>query len=269
MNNTIERRVFAADMTLRAAPRGSKSPGVLTGYAAKFMSYSQDLGGFKERIKPGAFTRALKEGQDIRCLMNHDPNHILGRTKSGTLSLTQDSLGLRFSCTLPDTQLGRDLHTSVSRGDISQCSFAFKVPDGGDTWGEDTDENGNKFACRLLTDVNVFDVSAVCYPAYLDTNVSANAIDPEDEDEGESEFNCVKVSPRALVEARRRGGHAPAAPAKRELMTELERAELRGKRFAAEDHAAYLQEVAESNRPRTIDPFLDAIRKEQARANRK
>jgi HK97 family phage prohead protease len=200
-----ERRVVVSNMSLRAAPAGSDSPGILNGYAAKFNSYSQDLGGFKERINPKAFTRALAEGQDVRFLQDHNSSHILGRTKAGTLSLTQDQVGLRFSVILPNTQLGRDLHTSISRGDISQCSFAFKVPDGGDAWSKDTDEDGNEFACRELHDVDLFDVSAVTYPAYLDTNVQADAINPIN-------VSSLQVSPRALMEARSVSVHVPKQP---------------------------------------------------------
>lgn len=200
MNTTVERRLLTADLTLRAAPAGSNSPGILSGYAAKFGKYSQDLGGFKEKIRFGAFTRALAEKQDVRFLFNHDPNHVLGRTTSGTLFLSQDSVGLHFRVTLPNTQTGKDLQESVRRGDISQCSFAFKVADGGDVWGKDKDENGITFACRELLDVDLFDCSAVCYPAYLDTNVDSFLL---------TDASSLVVSPRALQEARSRGGYRP------------------------------------------------------------
>ncbi len=61
----------------------------LEGTAISYDTLSQDVGGFRERIMPGAFTRSLKEGADVKCLMNHDPNFLLGRTKSGTLQLAQ------------------------------------------------------------------------------------------------------------------------------------------------------------------------------------
>ncbi len=201
MNTTFERRVVVADLTLRAAPKGSKSPGRLAGYAAKFNVYSQDLGGFREKIRPGAFKRSLAEGADIRALFNHDPSQVLGRTKSGTLSVSEDSVGLRFVVDLPNTQLGRDLHESISRGDVTQCSFAFKVPMGGESWGKDQDENGQQFVTREVSDADLFDVSAVTYPAYLDTNVSA--LTPSN-----LNVSSIRVSEGALLEARSRGGHA-------------------------------------------------------------
>jgi len=174
MRHEIERRVFASPLSLRAAPAGTDSPGILEGYAAKFNSDSHDLGGFIETIAPGAFDRALREKQDVRCLYNHGPNFVLGRYPR-TLGLSVDSVGLRFMCTLPPTEPGKMVHTLVSRGDVTQCSFAFKVADGGDEWDY-------KRARRTLRDVNLFDVSAVVYPAYEDTSVSARSrrITPED-----------------------------------------------------------------------------------------
>jgi len=171
-----EQRTYRG-VNLRAVGDGTTEPMMLQGYAAIFGSYSHDLGGFREKIKPGAFQRAISEKQDVRFLMNHDPNVVLGRTKSGTLVLREDDKGLFFRVNLPDTQAARDLHTSIGRGDMDQCSFSFKVVDGGQTWGEDKDSSGY-FATREVSNVDLFDVSAVTYPAYEDTSVSARELIP-------------------------------------------------------------------------------------------
>ena len=113
---------FLAKAEVRAKDDGAK---VITGYAAMFNSPSQDLGGFIEVIKPGAFTKSLANGADVRCLFNHSEDMILGRTTAGTLRLIEDNVGLRFECDLPDTSYANDLHTSIKRGDINQCSFGF------------------------------------------------------------------------------------------------------------------------------------------------
>src|SRR5258708_33353864 len=102
--------------TLRAQIRAAGDEGALMrlqGHAATFNSYSQDLGGFKERILPGAFTTCLAQGADVRFLQNHDPNFVMGRTPSHTLRLREDSEGLAFHVILPGTHQARGLYTTV------------------------------------------------------------------------------------------------------------------------------------------------------------
>jgi HK97 family phage prohead protease len=137
----------------------------LTGYAAKYNAMSDDLGGFREIIKPGAFRRAVEEKQDVRLLFNHESDNILARTKSGTMTLEDDAVGLRFEAKLPDTQLARDLATSVERGDIDGMSFGFKTVR--DEWEFKT---GGEI--RHLLDVDLFDIGPVTFPAYPDTDVA-------------------------------------------------------------------------------------------------
>ena len=133
------------------------------GYAAVFNELSEDLGGFRERISPGAFGESVLQ-DDVRALFNHDPNYVIGRNKSGTLRLLEDEKGLYFEAEAPDTQWARDLKASVDRGDINQCSFGFIAKE--DDWqmegGADT---------RTLQRCQLFDVSIVTYPAYTGTNV--------------------------------------------------------------------------------------------------
>jgi uncharacterized protein len=169
--STIETR-YATE--LRVAPGDEM---VLQGYAATFNSLSKDLGGFREMIAPGAFTRALAEKQDVRCLFNHSADKVLGRTAAGTLVLAQDEKGLSFRCQLDPKQTAhRDLHASVARGDINECSFAFSPNgDSGDAWENRKDADGSWYIARTLKDVNLFDVSAVTHPAYNGTTVAARA----------------------------------------------------------------------------------------------
>ncbi len=163
---------------MRAMGEGDEM--ALVGYAAKFNSPSKqmtDKSGiqFVEMIAPGAFTRAIAEKQDVRCLFNHNNDRVLGRTSSGTLVLSQDDKGLAFRCALDPTNTEhRNLHASVKRGDISECSFAF-APNGeeGDDWQDTRSASGSWMLKRTLKDVNLFDVSAVTHPAYNDTSVSA------------------------------------------------------------------------------------------------
>jgi len=97
----------------------------LTGYIARFNSLSADLGGFSEKITPGCFASSISSTAPIRALVNHNTDHCIGNTASGTLQLHEDDKGLSFSCELPDTQAARDLKVSVTRGDVTGASFGF------------------------------------------------------------------------------------------------------------------------------------------------
>ena len=159
----MERRYVDAE--LRAADDGGRRR--LSGYAAVFDSQSEDLGGFREVIKPGAFKRALATKPDVKALFNHDPNRVLGRTTNGTLALVEDERGLRVDITLPETATAEEVHALVRGGYVSQMSFAFSVGAEGEQWNK---------RLRTLTDVDLFDVSVVTDPAYRATEVSARAL---------------------------------------------------------------------------------------------
>ena len=154
----MERRKFKTDGICRDS---SKS---LTGYAAKFYKETE-LSKFCEMIVPGAFRETIKK-DDIKALLNHDKNYVLGRNKSGTLTLAEDGIGLKVAIILPDTQDGRDLAVSIERGDINQMSFAFKVRD--EEWIKRTGQKD----LRKLRKVQLFDVSVVTFPAYENTDIS-------------------------------------------------------------------------------------------------
>lgn len=139
----------------------------LVGYATKYGNF-YDLGWFKERIQEGAFDDVLDD--DVRCLKNHDPNLILGRTTNDTLRMESNSAGLKFTNDMPDTSVGRDTLEEVRRGDISGCSFAFIVAE--DEWKYFEDDD--KLAERTITKIGqLFDVGPVVYPANPKTTVDA------------------------------------------------------------------------------------------------
>lgn len=176
MQSTMERRFRPSKLEVRA---GSKDgAGALSGYAACFNCLSDDLGGFKERLAPGCFDRALRENHDVRMLVNHSPSEILGRTTNGTLQLGVDQNGLKFRCELPDTSFARDIFALVSRGDLTQCSFGFQVreQDWSDELDEDEDGESRTIMIRIVRDLNLLDASVVTYAAYPQTSVSA--VDP-------------------------------------------------------------------------------------------
>lgn len=165
-----ERRTYTVE--LRAdTPEGGKP--VMRGIAAMFNSMSEDLGGFREQIAPGAFKSALGNS-DVRALFNHDPSMILGRTVSGTLRLSETDQGLEFECDAPDTSYARDLMESMKRGDISQCSFGFSVDCGGDTWQKD---DAGQWTRTIHVVSRLYDVSPVTYPAYPETSCAMRSLE--------------------------------------------------------------------------------------------
>ena len=173
MSNKLERRMYSAQFR---AVKDDGKPTKLEGYAAVFDQPSEDLGGFREIIKPGAFARTLKEGADVRALFNHDPNFPLARTKdggkTGTLRLSEDKQGLKCSIDMPDTQAARDLMALVEAGVVDQMSFGFYVRE--QNWNMVTDGKESE-EMREILDVELFDVSAVTYPAYPQTSLEARS----------------------------------------------------------------------------------------------
>ncbi len=126
----------------------------LCGYAAVYGVESADLGGFRERIAPGAFAGVLDA--DVRCLLNHDPSSVLARSKSGTLRLSDEQRGLRFEADLPDSPLGENVREAVRRGDIDGASFRFVV--GEESW------NGEVRTVQSVKELQ--DVTVATYGAY-------------------------------------------------------------------------------------------------------
>lgn len=175
----IERRAFAIEFRVE----GDEKPKI-RGYAAVFNKMSDLLGGFREKIAPGAFKRTLKQA-DVRALFNHDPDNVLGRTKNETLSLREDDKGLWMEIEPPDTAQARDVMTLIQRGDVDQASFAFRVIK--DTW---TNQGDGETPIRTLDEVQLFDVSAVTYPAYPQTSVDVRARMTED-----GQFTVLKTYP--------------------------------------------------------------------------
>lgn len=161
-----EIRTVSAEMRIMDA---DGAPVKIMGHAALFDTLSEDLGGFREKIKRSAFTQAILT-DDVRALFNHDPNMVLGRNRAGTLHLTEDERGLAFVIDPPDTSFARDLVISLRRGDVSQMSFGFQTVT--DTWDMMDGET-----IRTLIEVRLFDVSPVTYPAYPQTEAALRSLE--------------------------------------------------------------------------------------------
>jgi HK97 family phage prohead protease len=159
-----ETRNFDADFEVRAEGDGM----TFVGYAAKFNSPSEDLGGFIETIEPGAFKRSLRARGNVMLLVNHDSGRVLASTRSGTMRLMEDSVGLRVEADLPNTTDGRDMAELLRRGDLSKMSFGFSVMK--DSWNSDMTQ-------RTLKSVKLFEASIVSFPAYTATEAMVRSLD--------------------------------------------------------------------------------------------
>jgi len=146
------------------------------GYAAVFSTPVEIVRGLREQVAPGAFAKSIGV-DDVRGLLNHDPNYVLGRTSSGTLRLMEDATGLRFEVDPPDTQWARDLMVTMRRRDVSGGSFGFRVVK--DSWEHlpDGDE------LRTIEEAKLLDVSVVTYPAYPATQTHVRSVAGIDLDE--------------------------------------------------------------------------------------
>lgn len=167
----IEKRMFDAEALTVHRRDDGKTP-MMRGHAAVFNELSGDLGGFREQIIPGAFAEAI-ETDDVRALINHDSNFVLGRNRAGTLAMREDVRGLAVEITPPDTAFARDLIVSMERGDVTQMSFAFRIRPNGEDWAK----NDDGVWVRSVKRVRLYDVSVVTYPAYTQTDVAMRSLD--------------------------------------------------------------------------------------------
>jgi HK97 family phage prohead protease len=176
-----------------------QSSSYLVGLSSAFNEWTSivDFPDYKVReiVRPGAFSAALAERQDVRSLFNHDPNFVLGRTTSGTLSLREVDRGLLAETRLSDSATVRDLVLlPVQRGDITGQSFAFLPRNRGN--GETTVDRGDgrmmirrageritievrdgvEYVDRELLSVDLFDVTVATYPAYSGTSVGVRGL---------------------------------------------------------------------------------------------
>ena len=162
----IERRDISfeempdAELTIETRASGQTA---IVGYAAVYNRLSLDLGGFREMILPGAFDKVLarqRGKQDVIAVFNHDPNILLGRTSSGTLEVSSDDKGLKYSVTPPAERA--DIISLILRKDLRGSSFAFTVSKDSESFSSDA--NG---AVRSIREVSgLYDVGPVVNPAY-------------------------------------------------------------------------------------------------------
>ena len=186
---------------------------VIEGYAAVFDSPTIiDYGSvaFEEVIARGAFRKFLNTGADIICQADHcgEP---LGRISNNTLTVQEDTRGVKYRCVLPDTNHGRDTWELVQRGDYPGCSFTFYINENGDTWERNAPRPANVKAAdwwgrRIIAEfAEIIDIGPVTWPAYTDTTVQvAQPVEDLHDD-------AVDTAERSAVQRRRRARAAAMA----------------------------------------------------------
>ena len=181
--------------------KGSADAPSLVGCAIPYEVRSKPVLWFQEVIARGAASRALKQQQDVRALINHDPTLVLGRTKSGTLKLTEDDKGVHFEIQPPATSYARDLVESVRRGDIGGASFRFRVPPGGEEW---EGARVGLMETRRVKDMDLADISIVTFPSYPETHIAMRSWENWKEESATIEVPIpdVKLTQLKLMEMR-------------------------------------------------------------------
>lgn len=157
MSKTIER--FAMPMQLDEPQDGKP---VIAGYAIKWDSPSQDLGGFRRVFAKGCFTESLASGQEVMALYAHEDNDLVGRQANGSLRIIEDETGLRYELDPPafDPKFcGRIASKLVDKVSVG-------VTDASSEWTEGADG----LALRTITQATLVEISFTAYPAFTDTS---------------------------------------------------------------------------------------------------
>lgn len=160
------REIHFFEFELEMDTRAGDSANTIRGYALKWNSLSEDLGGFKEQFVRGAFANSLRKNP-VFAFWSHDTSKVLGSTRNGSLELKEDDLGLNFKVTLPDTQIGKDALTLIRNKFITGMSFGFTPA------VEEWNESDPKMLIRTVKEARLFEVSPVAMPAYSQSYVSA------------------------------------------------------------------------------------------------
>lgn len=170
MNSSTQR----AELQTRTAPtaysvnQGAENELIIEGYFIVFNSLYTMGDDMSESISPGSVSNLI--GGDIRALIDHNSEKVLGRTTAHTLTLREDDVGLwgRIVVNPKDTD-ATNCHARVARGDVSQCSIGFRILD------EETEIRDDGSIHWTIKKLELFEVSVCTFPAYEDTGVQARA----------------------------------------------------------------------------------------------
>lgn len=180
-NRTVARAIDTEQIQIRANDEGKR---FIEGYAIVFNQKSKLIREwgevFYEVIEPGAADNVLQDaGLNVLGTVDHDRAKMLGRTKSGTLVLTKDTHGLKYSIEVPNTTLGNDTAEMIARGDYFESSFIFSIAEKGYRYDRSED-----IPVRYISDFSrLLDISVVIDGAYANTAVKLRALEDETNNE--------------------------------------------------------------------------------------
>lgn len=146
---------------------------IIEGYPIVYNTYA-DLWGFREIIRPGATTEALKRSDEI-VLWNHESGQPMARKSNGTLEVQEDEKGVFIRADVSKTRWGRDGYEAIDNGITDKMSFAFDIANGGENWIQE-EVAGVHIPVREITEFSeIYDYSPVTFPAYNDTEIQARS----------------------------------------------------------------------------------------------
>lgn len=171
----MENKEFIRNCEVQLRNLDTPESRIVSGYAVKFESESQDMG-FIEIIKKGAITEETIMNSDIFARFNHNEETVLARSRygEGSLALELREDGLYYEFEAPHTALGDELLEHLKRGEITTSSFAFTLAEDGDRWYKRED---GTLVREIIKIDRLYDVSPVYEPAYLATSCSKRALD--------------------------------------------------------------------------------------------
>ncbi|WP_157055727.1 HK97 family phage prohead protease [Clostridium sp. DMHC 10] len=168
MNNKTEyRKMYVNSIETREVTQDNGM--VISGYITKFNTISQFMG-FYETVDPHAFDKTLADKHNIWGLYNHDFDKVLGSTKTSSLQLEIDNIGLKFTLTLnSNISYSNDVYQLVKSGEVEGCSFSFITNN--DSWSIQDDGSD----LRTLLDVTLIEVTITPIPAYTDSEANTRS----------------------------------------------------------------------------------------------
>jgi len=192
----MEKKIEVRNNPSGIVTRAEGDSRTVKGRAVVFNAWSEDLGGFREKIAPGALDGVI-ERSDIFALLDHRRDRgILGRSKRGdqvSLRLNVTDEGLDYEFEAPDTALGNELLSCLERGEIDGSSFAFTVLE--DQWERVGDEYQ-----RTITKIDeLYDVSPVYSPAYSQTTCDLRGLETLKAEERAAEERQIAEQKRVKI----------------------------------------------------------------------